>query len=202
MAKLVKCKHCGARIAATAKTCPQCGGENTPPKPAYKRLWFKILIALIVISFIQDLVNPRDKTNVIASSEGEKPTSSVASSVESRSELVAQSVVTSSETVKEDNSFMLVDGVLGKYGEEVTIPSQTYGQYTYTRYLITSGEYTVENKGGEKIATVFVVNNDNSDDVKAVLRFSKTGEKQRVTVEDGYNIQLSLETQVLFTPVE
>ena len=33
MAKLVKCKHCGARIAATAKTCPQCGGENTPPKP-------------------------------------------------------------------------------------------------------------------------------------------------------------------------
>lgn len=52
------------------------------------------------------------------------------------------------------------------------------------------------------MATVFVVNNDNSDDVKSVLRFSKTGEKQRVTVEDGYNIQLSLETQVLFTPVE
>lgn len=37
---------------------------------------------------------------------------------------------------------------------------------------------------------------------ESVLRFSKTGEKQRVTVEDGYNIQLSLETQVLFTPVE
>ena len=68
--------------------------------------------------------------------------------------------------------------------------------------MIPAGEYTVENKGGEKMATVFVVNNDNSDDVKSVLRFSKTGEKQRVTVEDGYNIQLSLETQVLFTPVE
>lgn len=175
MAKLVKCKHCGARIAATAKTCPQCGGENTPPKPAYKRLWFKI---------------------------SEEPTSSVTSSVEIQNETVAQSVVASSETVKEDNSFMLVDGALGKYGEEVTIPSQTYGQYTYTRYLIPAGEYTVENKGGEKMATVFVVNNDNSDDVKSVLRFSKIGEKQRVTVEDGYNIQLSLETQVLFTPVE
>lgn len=199
MAKLVKCKHCGARIAATAKTCPQCGGENTPPKPAYKRLWFKIFIALIVISFIQDLVNPRDKTNVAASSESEKPTSSVASSVKTESESVS---FVSSEPVQEDNSFMLVDGVLGEYGEEVTIPSQTYGQYTYTRYLIPAGEYTVENKGGDKMTTVFVVNNDNSDDVKTVLRFSKTGEKQRVTVEDGYNIQLSLETQVLFIPVE
>lgn len=112
MAKLVKCKHCGARIAATAKTCPQCGGENTPPKPAYKRLWFKILIALIVISFIQDLVNPRERTNVTANPKSEKPTSSVTSSVESQNETVAQSVVASSETVKEDNSFMLVDGAL------------------------------------------------------------------------------------------
>lgn len=202
MAKLVKCKHCGARIAATAKTCPQCGGENTPPKPVYQRFWFKAIAVMFVLAFIMDLVNPRDKTNVAASSEREKPTSSVASSVESQSESVAQSVVASSETVKEDNSFMLVDGVLGKYGEEITIPSQTYGQYTYTRYLIPAGEYTVENKGGEKMATVFVVNNDNADDVKAVLRFSKMGEEQRVTVEDGYNIQLSLETQVLFTPVE
>lgn len=202
MAKLVKCKHCGARIAATAKTCPQCGGENTPPKPIHQRLWFKIIAVMFVLAFIMDLVSPRDKTNVAASSESEKPTSSAASSVESQREPDAQSVVVSSEAVKEDNSFMLVDGVLGKYGEEVIIPSQTYGQYTYTRYLIPAGEYTVENKGGEKMAIVFVVNNDNSDDVKSVLRFSKTGEKQRVTVEDGYNIQLSLETQALFTPVE
>lgn len=199
MAKLVKCKHCGAKIAATAKTCPQCGGENTPPKPIHQRLWFKIIAVMFVLAFIMDLVSPRDKTNVAASSESEKPTSSVAPSVKTESESVSS---ISSEPVQEDNSFMLVDGVLGKYGEEVTIPSQTYGQYTYTRYLIPAGEYTVENKGGEKMATVFVVNNDNSDDVKSVLRFSKTGEKQRVTVEDGYNIQLSLETQALFTPVE
>ena len=199
MAKLVKCKHCGAKIAATAKTCPQCGGENTPPKPIHQRLWFKIIAVMFVLAFIMDLVSPRDKTNVAASSESEKPTSSVASSVKTESESVSS---VSSEPVQEDNSFMLVDGVLGEYGEEATIPSQTYGQYTYTRYLIPAGEYTVENKGGDKMTTVFVVNNDNSDDVKTVLRFSKTGEKQRVTVEDGYNIQLSLETQVLFIPVE
>lgn len=199
MAKLVKCKHCGARIAATAKTCPQCGGENTPPKPVYQRFWFKAIAVMFVLAFIMDLANPRDKTNVVASSESEKRTSSVTSSVKTESESVSS---VSSEPVQYDNSFMLVDGVLGEYGEEVTIPSQTYGQYTYTRYLIPAGEYTVENKSGDKMATVFVVNNDNSDDVKSVLRFSKTGEKQRVTVGDGYNIQLSLETQVLFIPVE
>lgn len=199
MTKLVKCKHCGARIAATAKTCPQCGGENTPPKPVYQRFWFKAIAVMFVLAFIMDLANPRDKTNVVASSESEKRTSSVTSSVKTESESVSS---VSSEPVQYDNSFMLVDGVLGEYGEEVTIPSQTYGQYTYTRYLIPAGEYTVENKSGDKMATVFVVNNDNSDDVKSVLRFSKTGEKQRVTVGDGYNIQLSLETQVLFIPVE
>lgn len=124
MAKLVKCKHCGARIAATAKTCPQCGGENTPPKPVYQRFWFKAIAVMFVLAFIMDLVNPRDKTNVAASSEREKPTSSAASSVKTESESVSS---VSSEPVQEDNSFMLVDGVLGEYGEEVTIPSQTYG---------------------------------------------------------------------------
>lgn len=97
MAKLVKCKHCGARIAVTAKTCPQCGGENTPPKPAYKRLWFKILMVMFVLAFIMDLVSPRNKTDTAASSESEKPTSSVASSVKTESE---NSSVTSEEAVK------------------------------------------------------------------------------------------------------
>ena len=33
-AKLIKCKSCGADIAANAKTCPQCGAKNK--KPFYK----------------------------------------------------------------------------------------------------------------------------------------------------------------------
>ena len=45
--KIVICKHCGAEIAASAKTCPKCGGKNK--KPIYKRVWFWILIALIVL---------------------------------------------------------------------------------------------------------------------------------------------------------
>lgn len=45
--KMTICKHCGAEIAAGAKTCPKCGGKNT--KPFYKKVWFWILIAVLVL---------------------------------------------------------------------------------------------------------------------------------------------------------
>lgn len=48
--KMVTCKHCGAEIAASAKTCPQCGGKNK--KPIFKRPWFIALIAVIIIGAI------------------------------------------------------------------------------------------------------------------------------------------------------
>lgn len=193
MAKLVKCKHCGARIAATAKTCPQCGGENTPPKPAYKRLWFKILMAMFVLAFIMDLVGPRDKTNAAASSESKKSTSSVASSAKAESE---NSSAISEEPVKEDGSFILVDEVLGDYGKEETNKSG----YKYIWYMVPAGSYEVENRNKE--ATVFVVSDVNSDDVSDVLKFEKAGEKQNVTVKDGYHIELSISTEILLTPVK
>lgn len=44
--KMKNCKHCGAEIAATAKKCPHCGGKNK--KPIYKRVWFIVLIILII----------------------------------------------------------------------------------------------------------------------------------------------------------
>lgn len=48
--KIVQCKHCGAEIAAGAKTCPQCGGKNS--KPFYKRPWFIALVVIVVIAAI------------------------------------------------------------------------------------------------------------------------------------------------------
>lgn len=193
MAKLVKCKHCGARIAATAKSCPQCGGENTPPKPVYQRFWFKAIAVMFVLAFIMDLVNPRDKTNVAASSEREKPTSSAASSIKAEPE---SSSATSEEPIKEDGSFVLVDEVLGDYGKEETNKSG----YKYIWYMIPTGTYEVENRNKE--ATVFVVSDVNSDDVSDVLKFEKAGEKQNVTVKEGYHIELSISAEVLLTPVE
>jgi len=45
--KMTVCKHCGAEIAAGAKTCPSCGGKNK--KPIYKRVWFWILAVILVM---------------------------------------------------------------------------------------------------------------------------------------------------------
>lgn len=45
--KMTVCKHCGAEIAAGAKTCPKCGGKNK--KPIYKRVWFWILAVILVL---------------------------------------------------------------------------------------------------------------------------------------------------------
>ena len=45
--KMTICKHCGAEIAAGAKTCPKCGGKNK--KPIYKRVWFWLLVVVLVL---------------------------------------------------------------------------------------------------------------------------------------------------------
>lgn len=46
---ITTCRHCGAEIAAAAKTCPKCGGSNK--KPIFKRVWFWVLIAVLVLGF-------------------------------------------------------------------------------------------------------------------------------------------------------
>ena len=48
--KMTTCSHCGAEIAAGAKTCPQCGGKVS--KPIYKKVWFWILIGILVLGII------------------------------------------------------------------------------------------------------------------------------------------------------
>ena len=292
MAKLVKCKHCGARIAITAKTCPQCGGENTPPKPAYKRLWFKILIALIVISFIQDLVNPRSTTTESANGEAatsssiaEKSEVDTASSVaDSASEKeeddadvrkfakdnhisielaenlnqVVQSIDLASSVKKisnwdqtadwangkrynanvgfkdiqvsvigdevycikdmthnkidnfiyrnenagkskeehDDGTILLSDSLLGDYGERAT----TKNGFEYIRYIVPAGTYTVESK--IQGSSVFMVADNNSDDVTAVLQMVDKGVKAAMTIKSGYHIELSMNTEVVLTPAE
>lgn len=150
-------------------------------------------MVMFVLAFIMDFVSPRDKTDTAASSESEKPTSSVASSVKTESENLS---VTSEESVKENGSIVLVDEVLGDYGKEETNKSG----YKYIWYMVPAGTYEVENQNKE--ATVFVVSDANSDDVSDVLKFEKAGEKQNVTVKNGYHIELSISAEDLLTPVE
>lgn len=48
MGKLVSCRSCGAEIAKSAKTCPQCGAKNK--NPFYKRWWFWVLVVIVFLS--------------------------------------------------------------------------------------------------------------------------------------------------------
>lgn len=47
MAKITKCKTCGADMADNAKVCPSCGAKNK--KPFYKRVWFWLVVVLAII---------------------------------------------------------------------------------------------------------------------------------------------------------
>lgn len=46
MAKIIKCKTCGADMASNAKSCPGCGAKNK--KPIYTKWWFWVLVILII----------------------------------------------------------------------------------------------------------------------------------------------------------
>ena len=93
-----------------------------------------------------------------------------------------------------DGSILLTDGELGAYGKEVT----TKSGYKYVWYTIPTGNYTVENKA--KQSTVFVVSDSNSDDVSECLKLASDGEKTRLTVKNGYHIELSMYAQILLMP--
>mgnify|MGYP004702290591 FL=1 len=93
-----------------------------------------------------------------------------------------------------DGSILLTDGELSAYGKEVT----TKSGYKYVWYTIPAGNYTVENKA--KQSTVFVVSDSNSDDVSECLKLASDGEKTRLTVKNGYHIELSMYAQILLMP--
>lgn len=96
----------------------------------------------------------------------------------------------------DSGSILISDGMLGDYGKEVI----TKSGYKYVQYVVPSGTYTVENK--IKGATIFVVSDSNSDDVSTTLKLANVGEKQKVTIENGYHIEISYNTEIILTPVQ
>lgn len=93
------------------------------------------------------------------------------------------------------NGILLVEGNAGTYGREITA---NWGSYYW--YMVPAGTYTVENQ--LKLASVFVVADDNSDDVRQTVQFNEAGQTEKITVEEGTHIELSMQTEVLLMPVE
>ncbi len=96
---------------------------------------------------------------------------------------------------QETNGIMLVDGTAGEYGKEVTA-----GGETYFWYMVPSGVYLAENQ--LKYGTLYVVSDENAEDVRQTVQFAGGGDTAEVTVEEGTHIELSIQTEVLLTPAE
>ncbi len=58
------CKSCGAQIATSAKTCPNCGAKNK--KPLFKRPWFIILVIIVVLGIIGGAMSGGDDSSAPA----------------------------------------------------------------------------------------------------------------------------------------
>ena len=70
MNNMTKCKSCGADIASSAIHCPSCGAKNK--KPIYKRVWFWILVVVLLIAiadFVASKVNPSDSIEIETTTE-------------------------------------------------------------------------------------------------------------------------------------
>lgn len=59
--KLIECKVCGKEIARNAKVCPNCGAKNKVP--IYKKIWFWIILVLLVIGFSSPSDNTKNNSS-------------------------------------------------------------------------------------------------------------------------------------------
>lgn len=92
----------------------------------------------------------------------------------------------------DDCGIYLVDGVIGEYGTEVKISNQSYIWYS-----VPSGRYEVVSK--VPYATVFVVSDNDSNDVRYTIQFQSAGETGEIVVEEGTHIELSMNSEVILT---
>jgi flagellar biosynthesis GTPase FlhF len=61
MNNMIKCKNCGAEIAAFATMCPKCGVKLKIKKPIYKKWWFWVIVVFVVFGAIGSTAN-KDKS--------------------------------------------------------------------------------------------------------------------------------------------
>ena len=66
MSKMKQCKACSKEIATNAKSCPGCGAKNK--KPVYKRVWFWVVAAIIVVGATGNTDNSKE-TNIESGQE-------------------------------------------------------------------------------------------------------------------------------------
>jgi len=132
MNKQTKCKSCGEEINSKAAVCPKCGVKNK--KPIYKRVWFIILVAIVVIAIFTS-IGGNDSHTVTSPTTENTPTKEIVYTEYSVSQLVKdlESNALKAETTYQDQYVKLTGKVstIDSDGQYISL-SPTDGSITFT----------------------------------------------------------------------
>lgn len=158
--QLIKCKVCGAEMAANSKACPSCGAKNK--KPIYKRVWFWILIVIVVIVIIA----------AIGGSGSDSKKSSNGTTAGAQTTTATKTTYAIGETAQLDGASVVVNKIEKSSGDtyykpksgyefvivEVTITNTGNSNITYNPY-----DFQMQNSQGNITDTTLYTTDRDSD---------------------------------------
>lgn len=161
--KLVKCKSCGAEIAKTAKTCPQCGAKQ-------HQAALSVCVVIIVIAVFLCI------GTVASGGSGDEPHKVTGGDATVSSSDATSSVATTETTAPKNTAFTVGDKV-ELNGIVVTLVDITEN---------TGANYTTPSDGKVFVLCEFEIENNSSKDiaVSSIMSFE--------TYVDDYTTNMSL----------
>lgn len=134
--KMTTCRFCGAEIAASAKTCPHCGGKNK--KPFYKKWWFWVIAVIFVAAVL-----PRGGKKAEKAETAVKPTAAVTETVTATPTPTAEPLPVREEMNgfdKETNQTLEYGGVIFQLPSYLTRDESEEGSNGKLRYAYEDGQ--------------------------------------------------------------
>lgn len=107
-----KCPVCGADMATSAKACPQCGAKNK--KPIYKRVWFWLLVIVIILGAGAALGGSDEPTK----SEGGSLTGSVEEEPENKNVFGDFELVGKPEASRDEFDYLTIKGSIKNISDD------------------------------------------------------------------------------------
>lgn len=206
--KMITCRHCGAEIAAGAKVCPQCGGKNR--KPFYKKVWFWILIAAVLVGAV-GAGGSGDSGNAVPAVSGEKQESGEGTAAEAQEKEAEEAVIEytscSVSQMMEDlnaNAMKASDTYKGKYLEITGRLGSIDSEGSYISLLPEGDQFAVTGvhcnvKSEEQKAQVASMSSDDTVTLRGKCR--DVGEVLGYTLDidsiDGYDQGQAAETETV-----
>lgn len=156
--KIVPCKTCGAEIAASAKTCPQCGAKNS--KPIFKKWWFWVII---VFAFIGAVGSSGGSGDADTNSGSPASTASASASVSNNEQQTTVSTSEKTSVFAGDCGISAVaemgTDIIGQPTVSVSITNTTDKDISAIKfYAVPLDVY------GDELKGVFAMNNLTTDD--------------------------------------